>query len=221
MIAALKAPVIAAYMLAAFGGCKASAPPAFDLQFEVRAPTYFRDSTSTELEQMKGESAGHGRIGGLTRNETRSALNITTAEMPQVFDDDYCLWPTDVKVRIELHPTVWVASQYAQGSCRYNVAYVHEMLHVKIARDTLSEFMPGIEALLRAKVATLGMVGPIPESAIESAKNRQMAEIQSALDAAIKRVDMVLEGRQAVIDTPQAYLQASNACPAEGEWGRR
>jgi hypothetical protein len=221
MITVLKAPAIAAYMLAAFGTCKAPAPPAFDFKFEMMAPKFSRDRTSVQLEQMKGAHSGAGRIGGLTRNETQTALNITSAEMPQVFGGDYCLWPTAVQVHIKLHPTVWVASQYAQGSCRYNVAYVHEMLHVKIARDTLTEFMPSIEAFLRAKVAALGTAGPMPESGLEAAKQKQLAEIQTALEGALKRVDMVMEGRQAVIDTPQAYRQASNACPAEGEWGRR
>jgi hypothetical protein len=210
----------AAYALAAFGACKAPGPPQFDFQFRMLAPHYFRDRTSAQLEQMKGDGGQDGHIGGLTRNQSQSSINITSAETPQVFGD-YCLWPTTVQISIELQPTVWVASEYAQGSCRYNVAYVHEMMHVKIARDTFTEFMPGIEALLRAKATAMAAQGPMPEQSLNAAKDAQLAELQSALDGAIKGIGMVLEGRQAVIDTPEAYRQASNACPNEGEWGRR
>ncbi|MEZ0261153.1 MAG: hypothetical protein ACAH80_09095 [Alphaproteobacteria bacterium] len=221
MFAALKVPVVAAYMLAAFGACKAPASATFDFKFDMLAPIFHFDRTSDELEKMKGAHEGAGRIGGLTNNERLSSLNIVSAETPQVFGDDYCHWPTSVTLRITLRPTVWVASQYAKGSCRYNVAYVHEMMHVKIARDTLSELMPGIERLLRAHVAALGALGPMPEGSLDAAKQKQLGEIQAALDGALQRADMVLDLRQARIDTPYAYEQASRACPAEGEWGRR
>lgn len=221
MLSALKAPAVAAYMLAAFGSCEAKPPAVFDFKFETPAPTFMRDRTSEQLQQLKGAHTGPGQMGGLTRNETHSSVNVSSLEQEQLFGGDFCLWPTKVEVRITLKPTVWVASQYPQNSCRYKVAYVHEMMHVKIARDALNEFIPGIEAFLRAKTATLGVEGPIPPASLESAKQKQLAVVQDAMAGALKRVDMVTETRQAKIDTPQSYLLASRACAGEPEWGPR
>lgn len=215
MISALKAPAVAAYMLAAFGSCTPQPPAAFDLRVEMPPPVFHRDRTSEQLQQLKGAHAGPGQMGGLTRNETQSSVNVSSLEQEQLFGGDYCLWPTKVEVRIVLRPTVWVASHYPRNSCRYNVAYVHEMMHVKIARDTFNEFIPGVEAFLRAKTATLGTEGPMPQASLEAAKQRQLAVLQNALVGAMKRVDMVVEGRQAKIDTPQSYQLASRACAGE------
>jgi hypothetical protein len=221
MIAALKAPVVAAYMLAGFGSCDAQPPAVFDFKYEMAAPTFHRDLDSAQLQRMKGAHSGPGQMGGLTRNETHSAVNINSLEQEQLLGGDFCLWPAKVEVRITLRPTVRVASQYPQNSCRYKVAYLHEMMHVKIARDTLMEFMPGLEAFLRAKVASLAVEGPLPEENLNAAKQRQLNVVQDALVGALKRIDMVTETRQAKIDTPQSYLLASRACAGEPLWGER
>jgi hypothetical protein len=216
---ALKGPVTA-LVLAAFGSCDAVPPPEVDFQFTMQQPVFSRERTSRDLQQIRGETGRTGHVGGLTRNEVSRDITMATVEKERMLGGT-CVWPARVVIKVELRPTVWVASEYVDGSCRYNIAYVHELTHVKIARDTLAEFMPGIEQLARAAVASLGVQGPLPAGGAKAAQEAMLATVNGAVTEALDRVNMVLEQRQGVIDTPEAYEAQSRACGSEPLWGRR
>lgn len=214
----LQAPA-AALMLAAFGGCDAVPPPTVDFQFAMQPPAFNRDLSSAALLQIRGSSAGEGHVGGLTRNEVYRDVSMSILQKERMLGGT-CVWPAQVTIKVELRPTVWVASEYAEGSCRYNIAYSHELTHVKIARDTLAEFMPGVEQLARASVEAIGVQGPLQDGGAAAAQEAMLAQVNGALTTALDRVNMVLEQRQAVIDTPEAYDRQSRACGNEPLWGR-
>ncbi len=104
--------------------------------------------------------------------------------------------------------TVFVASEFPEGSCAYKEIYAHELRHVKVYQAHLQDIEKSLLETLNRRFATGGpWRGPV---------GRKEAELQQELDGRwvpyVEREIARADAAQALIDTPQEYERVANAC---------
>jgi len=107
--------------------------------------------------------------------------------------------------------TVYIASEFPEGTCAYKEIREHEMRHVEAYQKHISSIEKELTESLNARFAT-GAVwrGPVGQTA---SRLRQELDARWApyVQRQIKRVDEA----QAKIDTAEEYERVANACDGE------
>jgi hypothetical protein len=107
--------------------------------------------------------------------------------------------------------TVYIASEFPQGSCAFKEIYEHEMRHVEAYQTHIASLEKQLSETLNARFAN-GTVwrGPVGQTA---SRLRQELDARWApyVQRQIKRVDEA----QARIDTAEEYERVANACDGE------
>jgi hypothetical protein len=214
MLAALKAPAVAAYMLAAAQGCPAGPAPQLDFDFTVKKAVFVHTLSAEELERLGRKNFGNiaaGHLSGLTETKFnhKAAIHGKEAVRP---DGWRCFRPVKAVVKLEYVPVVYISAGYRPGSCRYNETHRHELRHVAIATQTVEEFAPVIMTRLRKVVKELQPQGPGTVQQLRRARDRMNKAVARAYNSAIDEMMGVLAGRQARIDTDSEYRRIAAIC---------
>lgn len=107
--------------------------------------------------------------------------------------------------------TVYVASEFAQGSCAYNEVFEHEQRHVKVYREHLIRIERDLAETLNRRFATGGPW----RGAVGQANELLQREIADRWIPYIKREIARVETEQALIDTPEEYARVAKSCHGE------
>ena len=214
MLALLKAPATAAYILTATHACPASPAPQLDFDFRVTKTEFVHRLSWQELERLRRKISStevEGRLSGLTETKFNHKIAIHGKEMSRS-DGWYCYTPGSVVVTLELSPTVYIASAHRPGGCKYDETRKHELRHVATATQTLEEFAPAVMAALRKAMKEFRPQGAATLKQLRRERNRMSKIIKNAYAGAVEEMTRTLQKRQARIDTPEEYQRIGAAC---------
>ena len=124
-----------------------------------------------------------------------------------------CVHIRSVHVRIDINPTIYIASNYSKGSCEYNAILNHEKKHAKADQLIVSRFSKLFEQDLRQSVQKIGVnPGPFPETKLVDIQKN----IQTTLDQAIKKRRKQMNSEryslQQAIDSEEEYQRVAAEC---------
>jgi hypothetical protein len=179
-------------------------------------PTSDFSKTTTQLEQFqidtKSPYGAHidTHVGGLTAGtiKVEQKMNIGGARLGQ----QSCLWPEDVRVTIRLEQKVYVAKDYAPGSCMHNAVWEHEHKHVRVDREIINEYRPRFERAIKTALAGNTVMGPVASRDEPKAQNYLMAKLQDAVARITHQMETDRNARQQAIDSREEYDRVANLC---------
>jgi hypothetical protein len=219
MLAPFSVP--AGYMLAGLLSCSPQTPPSVAVQFRNNPPGIVNSEPAESLMRLKDGtiSPDYGRefsvTGGLTYSniQTTFDMNFTSSVWPVV--NRACLWANNINITVTYTPTVYVASNYRPGSCRYQATLEHEMRHVAADVAFLGELLPYMKEMAEMSVAPWKGAGPVGKETLEA----EQAALSKQFGDALEKISDGQQGirvlRQRQIDTRAEYDRLSTACPAE------
>ena len=208
--------------LAAWAG-PAAARPAFESRcadaaheavttFATRASGWRIDNTLSyrDLTRMKRPGARNGFVLGLTRTESRVAIQADGTLLQSPDGTMECVLPR-IAVTLYYQPiVVYVSREFKPGSCAYDAILAHEMRHLKSYLD----YLPKVEVRVRGKLAGRFAGKPLYARAGESRRLLQR-EIDRNWMPYIKAEMGRVERLQATIDSPREYARLSKVCQGE------
>jgi hypothetical protein len=197
------------------GQAKASCgqPSAPRVAVDAVLPEVTHDFTKTPSQLMTmGPDSPHARLGtmlGLTISRSFFELQPEIRVFAQP-DGSYCVNLTAAKARFGYkNVDVYVTRHLNGEACLRDHVLGHENHHVDIARQTLAEFAPKMEAALVAAASTLGVM-QIRNS--QEAAARLHSALKPALDKVFLDFNKTLERRQAEFDSPAEYARSNTVC---------
>jgi hypothetical protein len=120
-----------------------------------------------------------------------------------------CVWVTDVAARVgDPELDVYVAANYPEGTCEYNVVREHENQHVEINRSVIHAWGPRIGAQLRDSVGQSFPMVAAGNADIQRIPQMLMDSLQPLFDA----MNSELRQRNGAIDTPENYRLTAARC---------
>ena len=159
------------------------------------------------LTALKG--AGRGQVLGLTRAESHTAIGLRGKLLQDLRGGQECIAPT-VLVKLSYAPIViYIASEFAPGSCAYDEILAHEMRHLKVYLEHLVR-----AALDRRFAGGAERAKPLYAPAGQ-ARARLDEEMQRRWMPFIKHAMAQAEILQTPIDSPQEYARLSKVCKGE------
>ena len=192
--------------------CDALAPPSVTvkrLEEPITLNTTYGYKSITVLGSTEPRSAK--RVLGLTRGNASVKFDVKTSSVIDHLGQWECTSPQIVVLFGYSPMTVYVASEFAAGSCAYNEIYRHELRHVKTYQAHLVSIESDITETLNRRFATgapwRGPVGQARSMLEKEMRERWMPYIQREIER--------VESAQALIDTPEEYARVGESCNGE------
>lgn len=152
-------------------------------------------------------------VSGLMSGAIQLKSNVSFMHETYKFLGRGCVFLGGVEVEIHLEPTIYIASDFPQGSCMHNAVLAHEFKHVEADQRIVNKYTNLIGLALEDAIERQGQVyGPM--------KIDQMEGIQIQVKNAIQRVvvemnDELNEERrrdQQAIDNIHEYRAVGERC---------
>jgi hypothetical protein len=180
--------------------------------FSTRASGWRIDNTVSyrDLTRMKRPGARNGFVLGLTRTESRVAIQVDGTLLASPDGRAECVMPR-IAVLLYYQPiVVYVGREFEPESCAYREILAHEMRHLKSYLD----YLPKVEERVRVRLGGRFAGKPLYARTGESRKLLQR-EIDGNWMPYIKGEMGRVEKLQAAIDSPQEYARLSKVCQGE------
>ena len=186
---------------------------AVDLKINLGQVNYFNNFDRSYLASQLSRTKSASKVGWVPSGMTSVGLEYSihlSVQVQRMSSGLYCseLRAVDTIVGYK-SVDVYIANDYAPGSCQYNSILDHEHLHVGVYQDTLVEYAPRIETELRKAVDRQDSV--ITDDSEMAVKILQ-ARIEKPLKFLINRIDKILEKRNAALDTMENYHKEQEHC---------
>jgi hypothetical protein len=180
--------------------------------FSTRARGWRIDNTVSyrDLTRMKRPGVSNGHVLGLTRTESRVAIQVDGTLLASPDGRAECVMPR-IAVLLYYQPiVVYVGREFEPDSCAYREILAHEMRHLKSYLD----YLPKVEERVRARLGGRVAGKPLYARTGESRMLLQR-EIDRNWMPYIKGEMGRVEKLQAAIDSPQEYARLSKVCQGE------
>ena len=136
------------------------------------------------------------RMLGRTVTKFQAATSMRMNNV-RLADGRFCISPS-ITVRASLEPaTIYVASDYAEGSCEYHLILEHEQRHLAVSERQLAELARALEADLSGLFAG----GAVSADDVDTAANLITRRTGEATRARVAATAAESPSRQAVIDS--------------------
>jgi hypothetical protein len=133
-----------------------------------------------------------------------------SVQVRQMSSGLFCSELSEVEARVGYDSVgVYIASDYAPGSCQYDSVLEHEHVHVGIYQQSLVEYASLIEKELRKAIERQESV--ITDHSDIAVKILQ-ARIEKPLKFLINKIDKTLKKRNAALDTIENYKKELGNC---------
>lgn len=153
----------------------------------------------------------NGRILGLTV----SRLDIFPKAEGRIFKykNKYCVGVTKIYFEIGFDKfNVYIDKKYRKGTCERRVIKEHEDEHVTIYREGMHFFAPDIKKAIRQAVKSLRPQMVSSASDGQRFFEAQANQVVNKLSPLLDHINMKLEEKQGMIDTPESYARTSRKC---------
>lgn len=205
-------------VLAGLFTCDPKADPDVRTRVTATGITYNLSKSSAQLQGFDIDTVSpyrageHTKIGGLTGGAITISTDLGMSLTKNLILKKSCVWLDTVGIRIKSEPTVFIASEYKPGTCRYRTTAEHEMKHVAVDAKILDEFAPKLEAAARQAARTAAPREPVPTKDIDAVKAEINRRIEEALKQPIAELHAERKIRQQAVDTRAEYDRLSRLC---------
>jgi hypothetical protein len=180
--------------------------------FSTRESGWRVDNTLSyrDLTRMKRPGVRNGYVLGLTRTESRVAIQVDGTLLTSPDGAMECVMPR-IAVTLYYQPiVVYVSREFEPDSCTYDEILAHEMRHLKSYLD----YLPKVEERVRARLGGRFAGKPLYARAGES-RTLLQREIDRNWMPYIKAEMGGVERLQVAIDSPAEYARLSKVCQGE------
>lgn len=214
----------AAYLLAAATACAPPPAPIVHMDFVTTPAVQRSDLTSRELGKFSiSTTFSH------SRNETFTVGGLTVSEFSPVYLIDFdapadpatglaCLSIKTVQITVHYAPTIYIAKEYAPGTCRFQTTLQHETRHVNTDIITFNELLPALRQAIEDAAVKAGALGPVSladQDKVIALRDQAVNDLKTALASKTEELEALRLQRQQLIDTRQEYLRISALCAHE------
>jgi hypothetical protein len=172
--------------------------------------SYDHTKSAQELTAMGGESLGGSLTRGLRDLRLSSDIKVRTRGT-QSPSGGLCLEPVEIIATISMSTTVYIDSDYGEGTCQYTAVMNHEMTHVAIDRNTYNRWYQTISDALAAAAASRAF----PHWARDDSQGRDdvIGYFNSTLVNTLDLMGRERDTKNGQIDSPESYAAVQAQCP--------
>ena len=181
------------------------------LYYKIHTVEYVRNISSEDLKNNHFRGTTNGSVLGLAGGEVGLKFEVKFNASPY-HGKKYCLEVTDIDANFYAKPKIYIANNFARGSCEYNRTLRHEQQHVKILTRAHKEYTPLYRRYLREVARDIPILEPFRIEDVHIQKQRLLQHINNELSAYMNEITADVDQRQKAIDTPEEYERVYSKC---------
>lgn len=176
---------------------------------------YDRDHTVEELQAIHTNYSGShllGLAGGKIGAEVYADIDARKMSQQQ-----YCMNLSRIQIDFYAKPELYIARNFARGSCEYNAVLKHEYMHIDILKAAHKEFYEGFKQHVTQIIQNRPNVEHVMSEDIYKAKDFLLNSIGRDINLHLDTLREEIGSRQQEIDTMQNYHDILSKCKNWGE----
>lgn len=218
-------PVLAAWgffapsaQAAARNWCKADAAPVISVKTSTDQVTWEYSRSEKELNHFSIDTVSpYGKdvitdVGGLMQGgiELTEAMRFKTLTHNGL--KQICYWFESVVITLHIRPTIFIAREFPQGTCKHNAIREHELKHINVDREIVNKYANLIGEAVRSDLSKQAVFGPYKVSQGPEVEAYLKTRLENILKYYSKLMDDERRRRQQVIDSLSEYERINNMC---------
>lgn len=172
-----------------------------------------RSITRMHRNKYKGKIAGGKILNGLSTFEHE--LNISfEIKKQKLASGVICAYPTkiDLYFGVGEDPVIYIAKEYAKGSCMYDLVLRHEQTHQQINQSVLEYYLPIIKERFLDVVKHHAIASQKRDINLTLAKNELRERYLQVLNPLIDEMKAETDAEQAKLDNDKNYNYEAKLC---------
>lgn len=145
--------------------------------------------------------------GGIQMAETMRFSTLTHSGLNQV-----CMFYDAVEVSFHIFPTIYIASEFPQGSCMHNAIKQHELKHINTDRQIVNRYAQAVGQSIKAEIQRQNVYGPIDISQIKAMQALMKSKMENILLSYSAKMDAERRLLQQQIDSLAEYQRVNKSC---------
>ncbi len=156
----------------------------------------------------------HSDTGGLMRGGIRTEYRTTFGGLSFGLKGrgQSCIWVDKIQVSITLSPTIYIAREYASGTCMFNAVRDHEMKHVAVDKGLMSRYAQQVDTALKAELQRQHIYGPMPTAQQGQLQQHVQSRIVTVMDTTLAQLNAERRRQQQNVDTLSEYQRVNAVC---------
>lgn len=153
-------------------------------------------------------------VGGLMRGGITVSHTVKYETSTDRLTRQMCYYYSQIDIVIHINPTVYVAREFPQGSCKHNAILQHENQHVIIDREVVNKYAQIIGQKVLADINRQSMFGPIQASGHAAMETYIADHMKQLVSTYTDQMNAERRQRQQAHDSMAEYERVNNMCPA-------
>jgi hypothetical protein len=148
---------------------------------------------------------------GLTQVQQSFSVQLQ-GKLSQARGGGVCFFLDQVKAALAYDKIgVFIAREYAPGSCEYEETKRHENLHVVASMDAMKQVLPRLRFTL-LNAPELRQMGRVQSDSDREAKDKVMKAVRRLAQPYLEEIRIRADRRNAEIDSPESYRSVRARC---------
>lgn len=167
-----------------------------------------------EIDTVSPYGRGHNvKVGGLMEGEIRVESRVGQVQETYQYINKACVHIDSVTIIVHSDPTIYVAREYAPGSCEQRAVLEHEKEHVEIDRKITNEYAGRLENKIRLHLRNTGYVfGPYPVAQVKDYQRKIQSEIETIVKEETNKMTKARQQAQQAHDNADEYERVRLKC---------
>ncbi|MBQ8870166.1 MAG: hypothetical protein IJ019_02180 [Alphaproteobacteria bacterium] len=161
-----------------------------------------------------GGKVGKGKfLNGLSTFEHELKLNFKIRKQT-LLSGITCVYPTTINLFLGVgeDPVIYIARDYSEDSCMYNLVLRHEQTHQQINQSVLEYYLPIIKERFLEVVRNNAVVGSNSDIDLERAQGELQQKYLSVLNQLLEEIKTETDAEQAKLDNDKNYDYETQIC---------
>jgi TPR repeat protein len=197
-------------------GCRLLVRPGVSVTLEMEPDVRFDHSLSIKGLTVR-ETGGYSQdrlwdMDGLYSPEIGYSYDYGFSHAAATDGRGDCLGMAYVRLTIRHKPAIYIVSDFAEGSCKYEHVKAHELRHHKINAEFFPAYKPILEKYISELLYALPPVGPIEDSMVAGKKEDMRKIVRKQIESGVDTMLGELKARQITVDSPEEYNTGLSEC---------
>ncbi len=206
------------------GGCPVVAAPDIFVETRRQKTEIRHDLTKAELLEIQGDTdlpyqmqnLAHVETGGMMSGDINISYEIVMDEIPvaTTVDSDLCVRYRQIRVVLEMDPTIFIARDYAPDSCWYHEIHQHEESHIDMDQIVIDKYSGRIQDGLAMAFSMPhdNVAGPVEMDGVPALKKQMGETLMAMVDVMLRDMARERQQKQQGVDSLRGYAYIMNRC---------
>ena len=151
-------------------------------------------------------------VGGLMQGGIKMEERMQFGTLTNQRTNQTCMYYNSIEMSFHIYPTIYIASEYRQGTCMHNAIRQHELKHIATDRDIVNKYSRAVGIAIQNEIKRQNVYGPVPADQVSAVQQQMKARMEQILTSYSDAMDAERRSRQQKIDSLAEYERVNNLC---------